>query len=43
MHSVAAELTALSQALMLLIGGIAVIAMLWLASAGVGGDTQPGR
>ncbi|MEK0207074.1 cysteine/glutathione ABC transporter ATP-binding protein/permease CydC [Klebsiella michiganensis] len=37
-----AELTALSQALMLLIGGIAVIAMLWLASAGVGGDTQPG-
>ena len=27
---------------MLLIGGIAVIAMLWLASAGVGGDTQPG-
>ncbi|MBX8654614.1 cysteine/glutathione ABC transporter ATP-binding protein/permease CydC [Klebsiella michiganensis] len=36
-----AELTALSQALMLLIGGIAVIAMLWLASAGVGGDTQP--
>ena len=37
-----AELTALSQALMLLIGGIAVIAMLWFASAGVGGDTQPG-
>lgn len=37
-----AELTALSQALMLLIGGIAVIAMLWLVSAGVGGDTQPG-
>ncbi|QHS46183.1 cysteine/glutathione ABC transporter ATP-binding protein/permease CydC [Klebsiella michiganensis] len=37
-----AELTALSQALMLLIGGIAVIAMLWLASAGVGDDTQPG-
>ncbi|EPK7575159.1 cysteine/glutathione ABC transporter ATP-binding protein/permease CydC [Klebsiella michiganensis] len=37
-----AELTALSQALMLLIGGIAVIAMLWLASAGVGGNTQPG-
>ena len=37
-----AELTALSQARMLLIGGIAVIAMLWLASAGVGGDTQPG-
>lgn len=37
-----AELTALSQALMLLIGGIAVIAMLWFASAGVGGNTQPG-
>ncbi|HCK2576768.1 TPA: cysteine/glutathione ABC transporter ATP-binding protein/permease CydC [Klebsiella oxytoca] len=37
-----AELTALSQALMLLIGGVAVITMLWLASAGVGGDTQPG-
>jgi ATP-binding cassette subfamily C protein CydC len=38
-----AELTALSQALMLLIGGIAVVAMLWLASAGVGGNTSPGR
>ncbi|MEE7530490.1 cysteine/glutathione ABC transporter ATP-binding protein/permease CydC [Klebsiella huaxiensis] len=37
-----AELNALSQALMLLIGGIAIIAMLWLASAGVGGNTQPG-
>lgn len=37
-----AELTALSQALMLLIGGIAVIAMLWLTSAGVGGNSQPG-
>ncbi|VUS29183.1 heme ABC transporter ATP-binding protein/permease CydC [Klebsiella spallanzanii] len=37
-----AELTALSQAIMLLIGGIAVIAMLWLASEGVGGNTQPG-
>jgi thiol reductant ABC exporter, CydC subunit len=36
------ELTALSQALMLLIGGIAVIAMLWLAAGGVGGNTQPG-
>ncbi|MCQ4010637.1 hypothetical protein FK521_28665, partial [Klebsiella pneumoniae] len=32
-----AELTALSQAVMLLIGGIAVVAMLWLASDGVGG------
>ncbi|HEO1547986.1 TPA: cysteine/glutathione ABC transporter ATP-binding protein/permease CydC [Klebsiella aerogenes] len=37
-----AELTALSQALMLLIGGIAVIAMLWMASEGVGGNNQPG-
>ncbi|WEF26724.1 cysteine/glutathione ABC transporter ATP-binding protein/permease CydC [Klebsiella aerogenes] len=37
-----AELTALSQALMLLIGGVAVIAMLWLASDGVGGNSQPG-
>lgn len=36
------ELTALSQALMLLIGGIAVMAMLWLASGGVGDNTQPG-
>ena len=37
-----AELTALSQALMLLIGGIAVIAMLWMASEDVGGNSQPG-
>lgn len=37
-----AELTALSQALMLLIGGVAVIAMLWLTSAGAGGNSQPG-
>lgn len=36
------ELTALSQALMLLIGGFAVIAMLWMASGGVGGNAQPG-
>ncbi|AGB78877.1 cysteine export CydDC family ABC transporter permease subunit/ATP-binding protein CydC [Enterobacteriaceae bacterium strain FGI 57] len=36
------ELTALSQALMLLIGGLAVIAMLWLAAGGVGGNSQPG-
>ena len=36
------ELTALSQALMLLIGGVAVIAMLWLAAGGVGENTQPG-
>lgn len=36
------ELTALSQAVMMLISGIAVIAMLWMASGGVGGNTQPG-
>ncbi|WP_039029504.1 heme ABC transporter ATP-binding protein/permease CydC [Leclercia adecarboxylata] len=36
------ELTALSQALMLLIGGGAVMAMLWMASGGVGDNTQPG-
>ncbi len=36
------ELTALSQALMLLIGGSAVMAMLWMASGGVGDNTQPG-
>lgn len=36
------ELTALSQALMLLIGGFAVIAMLWMAAGGVGGNNQPG-
>ncbi|WP_449550364.1 heme ABC transporter ATP-binding protein/permease CydC [Lelliottia amnigena] len=36
------ELTALSQALMLLIGGFAVIAMLWMAAGGVGGNTHPG-
>ncbi|WP_427170210.1 cysteine/glutathione ABC transporter ATP-binding protein/permease CydC [Klebsiella aerogenes] len=41
-HRRQAELTALSQALMLLIGGIAVIAMLWMASEGVGGNSQPG-
>ena len=37
-----AELTALSQALMLLIGGFAVMAMLWMTSDGVGGNSQPG-
>lgn len=37
------ELTAFSQALMMLIGGVAVIAMLWLASGGVGGNPQPVR
>ena len=36
------ELTALSQAVMLLIGGVAVIAMLWMASGSVGGNVQPG-
>lgn len=35
------ELTALSQALMLLIGALAVMLMLWMASGGVGGNTQP--
>lgn len=36
------ELTALSQALMLLLGASAVIAMLWLAAGGVGDNSQPG-
>lgn len=36
------ELTALSQAVMLLINAAAVLAMLWLAAGDVGGDTQPG-
>src|SRR5690606_32631924 len=36
------ELTALSQAVMMLIGGVAVIAMLWMTAGGVGGDTSPG-
>ncbi|MGY5957642.1 Amino acid ABC transporter ATP-binding protein [Kosakonia sp. BK9b] len=36
------DLTAASQALMLLISGGAVIAMLWFASGDVGGNTQPG-
>ncbi|XHA18523.1 cysteine/glutathione ABC transporter ATP-binding protein/permease CydC [Citrobacter farmeri] len=36
------ELTALSQALMLLIGAIAILLMLWMAAGGVGGNTQPG-
>lgn len=36
------ELTALSQALMLLIGAAAVVAMLWLAAGGVGDIAQPG-
>ncbi|MRT54630.1 cysteine/glutathione ABC transporter ATP-binding protein/permease CydC [Enterobacteriaceae bacterium RIT693] len=37
-----AGLTALSQAVMLLISGIAVLAMLWMASAGVGESQSPG-
>ncbi|MGG7447900.1 heme ABC transporter ATP-binding protein/permease CydC [Kosakonia oryzendophytica] len=36
------DLTAVSQAVMLLISGAAVIAMLWFASGGVGENTQPG-
>jgi len=36
------ELTALSQALMLLMGAAAVIVMLWMAAGGVGGNSQPG-
>ncbi|AJZ88818.1 amino acid ABC transporter permease [Klebsiella michiganensis] len=37
-----AGLTALSQAVMLLISGIAVLTMLWMASAGVGENQSPG-
>ncbi|MCS3430799.1 heme ABC transporter ATP-binding protein/permease CydC [Klebsiella sp. BIGb0407] len=37
-----ASLSALSQALMLLISGIAVITILWMASAGVGSHDVPG-
>ena len=36
------ELTALSQAVMLLISAFAVIVMLWLAAGGVGGNAKPG-
>lgn len=36
------ELTALSQALMLLMGSAAVIVMLWMAAGGVGDNSQPG-
>lgn len=36
------ELTALSQALMLLMGAAAVIVILWMAAGGVGGNSQPG-
>lgn len=37
-----ASLSALSQALMLLISGVAVITILWMASAGVGSHDVPG-
>ncbi len=36
------DLSAISQALMLLISGVAVIVMLWFASGDVDGNTQPG-
>lgn len=36
------ELTALSQALMLLIGAFAILLMLWMAAGGVGGNDRPG-
>jgi ATP-binding cassette subfamily C protein CydC len=36
------DLTAASQAVMLIISASAVLAMLWLSAGGVGGDTQPG-
>jgi ATP-binding cassette, subfamily C, bacterial CydC len=36
------ELSALSQALMLLMGSAAVIVMLWMAAGGVGDNSQPG-
>lgn len=37
-----AGLTALSQGVMMLISGMAVVLMLWMAAGGVGGNTQPG-
>lgn len=37
-----AGLTALSQAVMLLISGVAVVLMLWMAAGGVGGNDAPG-
>lgn len=37
-----AGLTALSQAVMMLISGITVVVMLWMAAGGVGGNTTPG-
>ncbi|PWC18644.1 cysteine/glutathione ABC transporter ATP-binding protein/permease CydC [Brenneria roseae subsp. roseae] len=36
------NLAGLSQALMILCSGLTVTLILWLAAAGVGGDTQPG-
>ncbi|MGP3593193.1 heme ABC transporter ATP-binding protein/permease CydC [Vagococcus sp. WN89Y] len=36
------DLSATSQALMLLISGVAAIAMLWFAAGGVGGNPEPG-
>ncbi|QFH70789.1 cysteine/glutathione ABC transporter ATP-binding protein/permease CydC [Enterobacter sp. E76] len=35
-------LTALSQGVMMLISGMTVVLMLWMAAGGVGGNTQPG-
>jgi len=37
-----ASLTGLSQALVMLMGGISVTLILWLSAAGVGGDLHPG-
>ncbi|QUG76480.1 cysteine/glutathione ABC transporter ATP-binding protein/permease CydC [Erwinia sp. E602] len=37
-----ASLTGLSQALVMLMGGVAVTLLLWLSAAGIGGDLQPG-
>lgn len=37
-----AELTALSQAVTMLISGMTVLLMLWMAADGVGGNTSPG-
>ena len=37
-----AGLTALSQAVILLISGVAVVLMLWMAAGGVGGNDTPG-
>ncbi|WP_312316443.1 heme ABC transporter ATP-binding protein/permease CydC [Atlantibacter hermannii] len=37
-----AGLTAISQAVMMLISGMTVVLMLWMAAGGVGGNTAPG-